>query len=207
MKRLLVFDVDGTLIDSEKSIVRCINESSTSNGYNIGNISKYIGVKKLTEILAMCGVDEGDIGKIMENYRRCYADTFLMDTRAADRSLPVLEELQKNNELGILTFKDLKLTLEVLKAFFPQIDFKHVVCGDRPIQDKVAGLNLIIEESGRSPDQIYYIGDRAGDVKSANTVGMNAVWISSGIGNESELDFRYEFQIAGSFDDLLKIFR
>jgi phosphoglycolate phosphatase len=203
---LLVFDVDGTLIDSERSIIRCIDESSRKLGYKVRNVSRYIGVLKLTQILKNNGIKDDDIKVIMESYRECYFNTFEQDSKPTEDSATVLKKLQSGNELGILTLKDLKLTKEIARRFFDGIEFKYVVCGDRPITDKVEGLRLIIEESGKPPEKIFYIGDRAGDVRSAIKSGVNAVWVSFGMGKESELDFKNRFLIARNFQELLKMF-
>jgi len=74
---LLVFDMDGTLIDSEQSIVRCFRESAGKFGYEVGEISKFIGVLKLTQILKRIGVPEKDSHEIMESYVDCYFNTLL----------------------------------------------------------------------------------------------------------------------------------
>lgn len=206
MNCLLIFDVDGTLIDSEKSIVRCINESSRKFGFELEDISRHIGVDKLTQVLKDNGIKEEEVKKIMKNYRECYLNTFERDTRPAENSLAVLMKLQANNELGILTLKDTDLTVEITRRFFKGVEFKYVVGGDRPILDKKEGLRLIVEESGVDPHKMFYIGDRAGDVKSANQAGVNAVWVSFGLGIRSELNFDYNFQIANKFEDLLEIF-
>ncbi len=203
---LLVFDMDGTLVDSEQSIVRCFRESAGKFGYEVGEVSKFIGVLKLTQILKRIGVSEKDSPEIMKHYVDCYFNTFANDTRPIENSPDVLGKLQVRHELGILTLKNFNLTREITRRFFPSVDFKYVVCGDRPIENKVEGLKIIIERSGKNPKDIFYIGDRAGDVKSANEVGMGAVWVSFGLGKVSDFDFKADYLTADRFEDLLKLF-
>ncbi len=203
---LLVFDMDGTLIDSEQSILRCLRESAGKFGYNISNISKYIGVLKLTQILERHGVPEADLSAIMKNYVDCYLSTFALDTKPIDDSPSVLKELQKRNDLGILTLKNVGLTVEIAKRFFPGIQFKYIIGGDLPIENKAEGLRYIVNKSGKELDKVYYIGDRASDVKSALEVGIKAVWVSFGLGKDSDFDFKSGYKVANSFSDLLEIF-
>ena len=206
MGLLLVFDMDGTLIDSEQSIVRCFRESAGKFGYDVSDVPKYIGVLKLTQILKRHGVSDVDLPAIMKGYVDCYLNTFALDTKPMGNSPSVLKELQKRNELGILTLKNFGLTVEIAKRFFPGIEFKYIVGGDLPIENKVEGLKYIIDQSGKDPKQIYYIGDRASDVKSAHEVGMRAVWVSFGLGKLSDFDFESDHKVADSFDDLLDLF-
>ncbi len=206
MAFLLVFDMDGTLIDSEQSIVRCFKESAGKFGYDVGDVSKYIGVLKLTQILGRIGVSPKDQSEIMKSYVDCYLSTFTKDTKPIGNSPIILKKLQEKNELGILTLKNLRLTLEITKRFFPGIDFRYVVCGDSPIENKAEGLRLILEQSRMDPDKIFYIGDRASDVKSADEVGMRSVWVSFGLGKASDFDFKSRYLTANTYDDLLKIF-
>lgn len=206
MGYLLIFDMDGTLIDSEKSIVRCFKESAGRKGYEIGDVSKYIGVLKLTQILSRYGVPSEELPGIMNGYVECYLETFASDTTPIGNSPIVLKKLQERNELGILTLKNRGLALEITRRFFQGIDFKYVIGGDRPIENKVEGLRIILEESGISPDRVFYIGDRAGDIRSAREAGINSVWVSFGLGKTSDFDFGEGFRTADSFDDLLKIF-
>ncbi|MDA8055304.1 MAG: HAD hydrolase-like protein [Thermoplasmatales archaeon] len=203
---LLIFDMDGTLIDSEHSIIRCFRESAGKLGYVIKDASRYIGVLKLTQILRKHGVPERDLPEIMKLYVDCYLRTFTQDTKPIENSPSILKKLQENNELGILTLKNLNLTLEIAKHFFPGVNFKYIVCGDRPIENKTEGLKLLVEQSGKDPRQIFYIGDRPGDVKSADEAGIRAVWVSFGLGKISDFDFKSDFRIADSYDDLLEMF-
>lgn len=198
--------MDGTLIDSEQSIVRCFRESAGNFGYDVGDVSKYIGVLKLTQILQRIGVSPEDLPEIMKGYVDCYLGTFTKDTKPIGNSPAVLKKLQEKNELGILTLKNLGLTLEITKLFFQGIDFRYVVCGDRPIENKVEGLRIIVDQSRMDPEKIFYIGDRASDVKSADEVGIKSVWVSFGLGKESDFYFKSDFKTANSFDDLLEIF-
>ncbi len=206
MGYLIVFDMDGTLIDSEQTIIRCFKESAGKLGHKIDDASRYIGILKLTQILERNGVPEEEIPEIMRMYVDCYLRTFEEDTRTIGNSPEVLRKLQEKNELGILTLKNLNLTLEILKRFFPGINFRYIVCGDRPIENKIEGLRIIMKESGRDGKQVFYVGDRPSDVKSSELAGVNPIWVSFGLGRIDDFDFRGEFITAHSFDDILRIF-
>lgn len=206
MGYLLIFDVDGTLIDSEKTIIRCLRDSSSKSGYALTEIRRDIGVIKLTQILERNGVKENDIPEIMKGYNECFLSTFVLDTKPKENSREVLGKLQEKNEIGILTLKNREQTTRIIEHFYPDIKFKYIVCGDEPIVDKKNGLGTIVRKSGRNDEEIFYIGDRATDVNSALDSGIGAVWVSFGLGREEELDPGKHFLVARKFDDLIGFF-
>ncbi|MEM0129959.1 MAG: HAD family hydrolase [Thermoplasmatales archaeon] len=207
MKNLIVFDVDGTIVDSVKSIMRCLTQASWKFGYRIEDITEFVGVLKLSQALVKRGVRKEDVEGILDEYRRCYMDTFTVDTKPVNGARDTMLKLQVANDLGILTLKDIKLTEELIKTFFSGVNFKYTVCGDRPIQDKTDGLRLISEESGMEKNRIYYVGDRAEDVRSAIEAGVNAVWASYGLGKKCDLAADWKFLEIKEIKDLLSIFR
>ncbi|MEM0127208.1 MAG: HAD family hydrolase [Thermoplasmatales archaeon] len=207
MKNLIVFDVDGTIVDSVKSITRCLTEASLKFGYRIEDITEFVGVLKLSQALIKRGVRKEDVEGILDEYRRCYMDTFTIDTRPVNGARDTMLKLQLTNDLGILTLKDMKLTEKLIKTFFSSVNFKYMVCGDRPIQDKAHGLRLISEESGIEKNKIYYVGDRAEDVRSAIEAGVNAIWVSYGLGKRRDLSTNWKFLEIKEIKDLLSIFR
>ncbi|MEM0195670.1 MAG: HAD family hydrolase [Thermoplasmatales archaeon] len=207
MKNLIVFDVDGTIVDSVKSITRCLTEASLKFGYRIEDITEFVGVLKLSQALIKRGVRKEDVEGILDEYRRCYMDTFTIDTRPVNGARDTMLKLQLTNDLGILTLKDMKLTEKLIKTFFSSVNFKYMVCGDRPIQDKAHGLRLISEESGIEKNRIYYVGDRAEDVRSAIEAGVNAIWVSYGLGKRRDLSTNWKFLEIKEIKDLLSIFR
>ncbi|MEM3941046.1 MAG: HAD family hydrolase [Thermoplasmatales archaeon] len=207
MKNLIVFDVDGTIVDSVKSITRCLTEASLKFGYRIEDITEFVGVLKLSQALIKRGVRKEDVEGILDEYRRCYMDTFTIDTKPVNGARDTMLKLQLTNDLGILTLKDMKLTEKLIKTFFSSVNFKYMVCGDRPIQDKAHGLRLISEESGIEKNRIYYVGDRAEDVRSAIEAGVNAIWVSYGLGKRRDLSTNWKFLEIKEIKDLLGIFR
>jgi|GEM_PF-843795 phosphoglycolate phosphatase-like HAD superfamily hydrolase len=209
MQYLLIFDVDGTLLDSERTIIRCMIDSARKYGYvlEMKRIKENIGVLKLMEILEKNGVDKKDIPGIMDHYNDCVLSSLTLDTVPKPDSFRVLKKLQESNDLAILTLKNRVQTLRILAEFFPGINFSYVVCGDEPIMNKNEGIEMIVDKSKRERNKIFYIGDRASDVKSALDSGIGAVWVSFGLGKANELDSSGHFLVANSFGDLLTFFK
>ena len=203
--KYIIFDVDGTLLNSDASIVRCLKESSRKYGYEISYIRENIGVKKLEDILRLNKIDEKMIPLIIDDYKRCYEETFHIDTTPVDGSYEVLKDLHENS-LGIVTFKYYKLTKILLDRFFPGINFNHIYCGDFPFKmtDKSEALSIIAENSG-NPEIVYYVGDRKEDMDAAARAGVKRIWASFGLGSLDE-GITYDYKI-NNFRELLDILR
>ncbi len=201
--KYIVFDVDGTLLNSDASIVRCMKESSRKYGYEVTHIRENIGVKKLEDILRLNGVDENLIPAIIDDYKRCYEETFHIDTTTVDGSYEVLKKLQVN-PLGIVTFKYYRLTKMLLDKFFPEINFNYIFCGDFPFKmtDKAEALRIIVENAG-NPEIVYYVGDRREDMEAAKRAGVKGIWASFGLGS-LDVGITYDYKI-DSFKELLDI--
>ncbi len=204
MEKLVIFDMDGTLVDSENSIIRCMTEASSKFGYSIKFLKQNIGVHKLDDILKINGVNDRDIKEIMNSYIECYLNTFNLDTRPYNKSLETLEYLQMNNTLGVLTLKYENLTKKLLQFFFKNIDFKYII-GGTSISNKTQGLKKIIEISRIDRSMIYYVGDRGSDMEAAYEAGINGIWASFGLGKKDTFPKDFKFYVIDSFDKLIEI--
>ncbi len=205
MGKLIIFDMDGTLIDSDKTIMRCMENASFHFGYSLHSIKNNIGILKLDDILKINGVPEKDIGDILALYRKCYLETFYLDTKPMEKSLETLEYLQNNNKLGILTLKYKDLTERLLEFFFRNVKFEFIVGGDSGIKNKTEGLRKIIDLSGYNNSQIFYVGDRGSDMKSAMEAGIKGIWVSYGLGAGDIFPSDYEFYRVDSLYKIIEI--
>ncbi len=202
--KYFIFDVDGTLLDSDRTIVRCMVDSAKKLGYSVSQVRENIGIKKLEDILEFNGVPPSIIPVIIDEYKVCYETTFKLDTFPINGSYEVLKTLSQKNKLGIITFKYWKLTNLLIDEFFNGIEFQYKFCGDYPfpIKDKAEALNLISTEVG-DPRNVIYIGDRLNDMIAARKSGVIAVWAAYGLG-KMDKNIQYDFMIS-DISDLLDI--
>lgn len=205
MGKLIIFDMDGTLIDSDKTIIRCMEEASSYFGYRILSIRENIGVLKLDDILALNGIPEKNINEILTIYKKCYSETFNLDTKPMNKSVETLEYLQNKNRLGVLTLKYEDLTRKLLEYFFRNVKFEFLVGGDSGIKNKTEGLKRIVDISGEDRSQIYYVGDRGSDMKAAMEAGINGILVSFGLGSNDSFPQDYGFYKIDSFDKIIDL--
>jgi len=207
MGKLIIFDMDGTLIDSDKTIIRCMEEASSNFGYRIHSIRENIGILKLDDILALNDIPEKNINEILMFYKKCYSETFYLDTKPMNKSVETLEYLQNKNRLAVLTLKYEDLTRKLLEYFFRNVKFEFLVGGDSGIKNKTEGLKRIVGISGEDRSQIYYVGDRGSDMKAAMEAGINGIWVSFGLGLNDSFPQDYRFYKIDSFDKIIDLLR
>lgn len=206
MGKLIIFDMDGTLIDSDRTIVRCMLDAASHFGFTLNTVRENIGVLKLDDILRINGVPESMIRDILHYYVECYKNSFHVDTRPMEGSLETLLKLQEKNTLGVLTLKYESLTKKLLEHFFNGVRFSYIIGGDSGITDKIQGLNLIKQSSGMDASRIYYVGDRGSDMLAAMKTEINGIWAAFGLGTKDRFPDGFNYQKISSFPDLIELF-
>lgn len=177
----IVFDIDGTLIDTEYVVLHSLQETLRTL------CGKEIPVSELTFALGITGADALKILEVkdishtlelwIENMRK-YADTVMV----FDGITELLENLRTRGvKMGIVTSK----TREGFEEEFCQLSireyFRTIVCADDTQEHKpnAAPLWKYKELSGMSGGKILYVGDSAYDSRCAKNAGIDfalAVW-------------------------------
>ena len=188
----VVFDLDGTLLDSAPDLTAALNLVLEMEGLaplGVDSVRYMIGagVPKLIER----GFREHGVKLDAANLDSDLLDAFLSyyDAHAADLSkvypgtYGFIEMLcNKSVRIGLCTNKPTEATLEILSSFQIEDCFDSVVGGTSgfPKKPDPAGLNACLEEMGVTASQTLYIGDSATDVKTARNAGLPVVAMSYG---------------------------
>lgn len=204
----IIFDLDGTLIDSSEGIIRSISE--VSKDYNLKKISKFkikqaIGpsLENLIDTL-FPSIDlktkkyiiKGFIKKYDDNYCLLYKSLFKKDT---------LEYLKKNNILGIITNKRSTPTKKILKKSKMEKIFDFVICSDTFSKKNTKKDNYLLIKKVYSRYQknlkTFYIGDTKGDLNFSKNAGLTFIGIQF-----AEILPMGNYQLIKSIDDLKNLF-
>ena len=188
----VVFDLDGTLLDSAPDLTAALNlvlEMEGLTPLGVDKVSYMIGagVPKLIER----GFREHGVKLDAANLDPDLLDAFLSyyDAHAADLSKVYpgtygLIELLCNRSVrvGLCTNKPTEATRAILDNFQIEDCFDSVIGGTSgfPKKPDPAGLAACLEEMGVEPSQTLYIGDSATDVNTARNAGVPVVVMSYG---------------------------
>lgn len=190
---LLIFDLDGTLIDSSEDIAWAVNKTLKQMGFeelSYQAIKDRIGwgVKMLLE-----KVLPEERHNLLEEVRAIfmvyYSNHLLIRTRPYNSVIDVLE-YYKNKKLAVATNKPLNLTEKILDGLNIADYFKKVVGGDGVQNKKPApeAIEIILKELNASPKEAVFIGDSKIDIEAGKKAGVITIGAAYGFRGRQELE-------------------
>lgn len=194
VRRLIVFDLDGTLVDSHRDI------ANTANA-----LVEELGGQRLTHEAVGRMVGEGAallVARAMEaaglpnrpaaltRYLELYDERLLEHTRPYPGVVEALEAAQTHGALAVLTNKPLRPSLRILEGLGLRHFFGAVLGGDGPHPRKPdpSALLQLAAEAGVTPDTTLLVGDSAADHKTARAAGARCCIVRYGFGSVSMQD-------------------
>lgn len=198
MKKICIFDFDGTLMNTITDVAICFNETLEKFGYNShpielynnfvgGNLETVIG--KLLDYNQTKIATEFDIKKIKEYYSNLYLNSKKENTKPYDGIIELLKKLQNDGILlAINTNKKQALTEDLCDKFFNEIHFERVIgySDNYPSKPNPTAVYDILKCANLEKEEAVYIGDGLSDVKTAENSGIDAIFVEWGQGKEED---------------------
>jgi len=210
----IIFDLDGTLIDSLADIATAANAVLEQFGFAVHPIQDYRifvgdGVNVLMERIVPGQelTDEFKM-KFLLAWKKEYSKQWNVQTRPYDGILDLINELKKGGyRLGVLSNKPQEFTQACVAEFFESDLIKPVwgLCEDRPKKPDPKGALEMASEWGLAPDEILYVGDTSTDMQTAVNAGMWPLGVSWGFRSKQELLAHGARSIIDHPMDLMKI--
>jgi|TARA_B110000037_G_scaffold200323_1_gene240835 phosphoglycolate phosphatase len=175
--KLVIFDLDGTLVDSDKTVMKILNtirEDLTLPALKIKNISSSLSLGGEEMIKKIIGNDV-DTKKYLGIFRQRYLEDSLNKENLFDGVINYLKHLKsKNIQMAVFTNKPKDLTNKTLKRHKIYDFFNYIVTSDdvefkKPSPD---GAYKLIKMSSILPKNIIMIGDSELDQKAANSASI-----------------------------------
>jgi phosphoglycolate phosphatase len=188
--RALIFDLDGTLIDSKRDLIHSVNAMLGEMGRaQLGEetISGYIGHGAPLLVSRALGSNarEDDLRRALQFFLAYYEEHKLDTTCAYPGVADSLAELsRKKVPMAVLTNKPVKISVRILEALGLATYFRAIYGGNSFESKKPdpRGANTIVREFGASPRETMLIGDSEVDVQTARNARMIAVAVNYGFG-------------------------
>jgi phosphoglycolate phosphatase len=210
---LVVFDLDGTLVDSGRDLTTGVNRMLGWCGAPplpeaavIGMVGDGASVL-VRRALEAAGVDPGYPGAY-ERFLAAYDECLLECTRPYDGIPEVLAQLDAGRRLAVLTNKPTDATTRILEALELRRYFTSVIGADTPHGRKPdpAGLFHLIREAGATPAVTLLVGDSPIDLETARRAGTHVCLARYGFGFRfEEGDFRGDELFIEKPVDLLRL--
>ena len=195
MQKGLIFDLDGTLVDSLQGIAASLNHALRVSGlptHSTDVVRGYVGngARILVTRAIPPDADQTLIDQIENAFKADYDVTWPTGTFAYDGIVELLENLQARGfSLAVLSNKPHPFTATIVAKVFPTIDFK-VVLGQLPgIPHKPdpSGALEIANLLSLLPDDVTVIGDSTMDLETAKNAGMKSIAVTWGFHDRERL--------------------
>jgi len=186
----IIFDFDGTLLDSITDIAIACNNVLEANGLPIHAIEKYVdfignGARRIVQ-LALPGEwteNETTVDFFLEKFKKAYNDNLVVHSKLFDGISEMLSFLNnKGIPIAINTNKPHEQTLLIAEKLLSDHKFE-VIFGQKdetPRKPDPAGALMIAETLGFSPSEMLYVGDSDVDVKTALAAKMKILGVEWG---------------------------
>lgn len=191
----VIFDLDGTLIDSLEDLADSTNEALAKYGFIghpyesyklfIGN-----GIRQLIRNAVPKNTEESLVENILQDFRSIYNKNYVNKTCPYDGIICMLEKLKELDiRMAICSNKADKLTNEIVHKTIGK-DYFDVIYGERegiPRKPDPASLLEAARNMKINPENTIYLGDSGGDMISAKNAGMYAAGALWGFRGREEL--------------------
>ena len=187
--KAVVFDLDGTLIDSAPDIAHALNRATEKRGiepFSLYQVKEMIGggVPQLVgRALRARGMPDDGLMPLVEEFIALYRENLTTRTKIYEGARELLEQLHgEGRRLGVCTNKNHELTVEILEQLDLAKYFPSVI-GERegyPRKPDPAPLLEVVAELGASPQDALMAGDSEADVACARAAGMPVLVVDFG---------------------------
>ena len=203
----VLFDFDGTLVDSAPDIIAALNLLLGELGqahvdYDAFRTRAGDGAKHLLEqVLTERGAsfDDAELPGLVERLLAHYFEIMTDNTRPYPAVPDILAEIyQSGMALGVCTNRTQATTDQLLNHFGLAQMFGAVLCADTVTAKKPDDRHLFeaIERLGASPERTIMVGDTATDVAAARNAGIKVVAVSYGYSARPAADLGADAVIA-----------
>jgi phosphoglycolate phosphatase len=204
---LIVFDWDGTLIDSASAIVECIQQASRDMQLDVPDretASHVIGLG-LNDALrvAVPGLARAQYMEFVAHYRRHFLGREEAMTLFPGVSELILALRRRGHQLAVATGKSRQGLERALEASGLKAHFDATRCADETLPKPHPAMLLeLLEELALEPSQALMIGDTSHDLEMAKSAQVDAIAVTYGAHPEARLRDLRPLAVAASVEEL-----
>ncbi|MCF6434037.1 HAD-IA family hydrolase [Pseudoalteromonas sp. MMG022] len=183
MIQAVIFDLDGTLLNTCDDLGAALNHTLESHG--LPPVSKEIyspaisnGVKALLEVGFKDTLIQHDEQRLRQSVLDYYAQNIAVHSHCFAGIAQLLNALSSRGiKVGIMTNKPTFLTMPLLECIDELKQIEVVVCGDTLDEAKPSPKPLLhaAQQLAVDPQHCFYVGDAARDIEAAKAANMRSV--------------------------------
>jgi phosphoglycolate phosphatase len=212
---LILFDLDGTIVDSRLDLANSTNEMLRSYGASelpTDEVASFVGegARVLVQrALTAAGLAE-DASEALDRFRDIYDRRLLEHTRPYEGIDAVIHDAAERAALGILTNKPEAPSRRLLEAFGLSSSFRWVIGGDSgfPRKPDPASIRHLMQSAGVDEARTLFVGDSMIDVETARRAGVKVCVAGYGFGYlRGELQLRPDEPLVRQPPELSSVIR
>jgi phosphoglycolate phosphatase len=199
---LLIFDLDGTLIDSKRDLADSVNATRAWMGVAplpLEIVSSYVGDGAPTLIRRVFpGASEEDLARALRHFLEYYREHMLDATTLYPGVREGLDCLHDAGvPLAVLTNKPVRFSVQLVEGLGLDMHFFRIYGGNSFEEKKPhpRGIDALVSESGAARERTVMVGDSAVDVRTARNARVQACGVTWGFQPETFSDAPPDFTI------------
>ncbi len=188
---LLIFDLDGTLVDSFPGIVLGLNVALADfaiKPINLAWVQRHVGRGERRLVAAAAG-EEVSVDELLARFRLRYHEVLLDNSPPLPGVDEALRKLSLNHTLAVASNKPLAW-VDDLVAHFGWTELMAVVAGPETVgahKPDPKMLEYILSETGHGAADTLFVGDMSVDAETGINAGISVVGVTTGAASEEEL--------------------
>jgi len=220
-KKVLIFDLDGTLVDSAPDLALAINDMLSILGRDTFSdevIRLWVGNGAQTLVKrALCGKNEiNDLldpelfNKALELFLKSYADNLCVKTVLYPNVLEVLQNLAARDfRLALVTNKPFDFIDPLLIGLCVDNIFEFCLGGDSLLKKKPDPMPLlhVCETLGVSREECLMIGDSKNDILAAKAAGIDSIGVTYGYNYNEDISVYEPEAIINNMSEICTLLR
>lgn len=214
MKKLVIFDLDGTLLNTIEDLGHAANYTLEKNGFATHTIASYRffvgnGVRKLiTRVIPEEHRNDETINKLLKDFRSYYDKHNCDCTKPYEGIQELLADLSDQGiMLAVASNKYQEATEVIIHHYFPNINFIAVE-GHREgvnVKPDPSIIFSILAQARVPKSDVLYVGDSGVDMETARRACVDSVGVTWGFRPEKELVEYYANNIINNPTDILDL--
>lgn len=210
-KKYVLFDLDGTLTDSQDGIMNAIEYALESYGIRVkdrDSLRPFLGPPLSESMQKYCGFDSVKAVEAVEKFREHYNTKGKFENKVYPGVESMLKAVQGAGcRLYVATSKPEQVAREILEHFGLAGYFDYIG-GATPDDSRVKKSDVVryvMETAGISkPDEAVMVGDRKHDILGAKENGLEAVGVLYGYGDRQELEAAGADYLAEQAEEIIR---
>lgn len=186
MKTGILFDLDGTLLDTLEDLADSVNHILAANGYparTLAEVRAFVG-NGAGQLIRKAAPEGADVEALLSQFQRYYADHCQIKTRPYPGILEALAELSRKYPLAIVSNKPDAAVKALCAQYFPGIPAmgETAQCPRKPAPDMV--LRAMAE---LGVERCIYVGDSEVDIQTARNAQVPCLSVLWGFRSRYDL--------------------